>query len=360
MANEASSDEKNNAQNRSQEERLSVPRQTSRRQTVPVTVENFPRAESDMYFAEIALKDGGFGKFSHRREPMRIDAQAVIRANRDTLYSAAVFDLDGGPTTIILPDAGDRFVSLQIVDEDHYTPAVFYDPGSYTFSKERIGTRYMLAAVRILVNPNDPDDVRDVHTLQDVIQGWQKSHGYFEVPEWDSKSQKRIRDALLVLGSTLPDTHRTFGTRDQVDPVRHLIGTAMGWGGNPEDDAFYLNITPEKNDGTTVYELTVKDVPVDGFWSISVYNANGYFEANDRGAYTLNNITARRNSDDSVTIQFGGCGSGELNCLPIMKGWNCMVRLYRPRPEILDGSWKFPEPKPSGNTSSARKARKVA
>ena len=100
MADEASLDEKTNAQNRSREDRLSMPREASKRQTVPVTVETFPRAESDMYFAEIALKDGGFGRFSHRREPMRIDAQAVIRANRDTLYSSAVFDLDSGPTTI--------------------------------------------------------------------------------------------------------------------------------------------------------------------------------------------------------------------------------------------------------------------
>ena len=34
------------------------------------------------------------------------------------------------------------------------------------------------------------------------------------------------------------------------------------------------------------------------------------------------------------------------NCLPIMKGWNYTVRLYRPRQEILDGTWKFPEPQP--------------
>jgi hypothetical protein len=58
-----------------------------------------------------------------------------------------------------------------------------------------------------------------------------------------------------------------------VDPVRHLIGTAAGWGGNPDKDATYLNITPAKNDGTTVYKVVVKDVPVDAFWSISVYNA---------------------------------------------------------------------------------------
>ena len=47
----------------------------------------------------------------------------------------------------------------------------------------------------------------------------------------------------------------------------------------------------------------------------------------------------------SVTVQFGGDGKIP-NCLPIIKGWNYMVRLYRPRMEILNGTWKFPEAKP--------------
>jgi hypothetical protein len=75
-----------------------------------------------------------------------------------------------------------------------------------------------------------------------------------------------------------------FGAKGQVDPVRHLIGSASAWGGNPEKDALYLNVTPAKNDGTTTYTLNVKDVPVGGFWSISVYNAKGYFEANAQNA----------------------------------------------------------------------------
>jgi hypothetical protein len=29
-----------------------------------------------------------------------------------------------------------------------------------------------------------------------------------------------------------------------------------------------------------------------------------------------------------------------------MKGWNYMVRLYRPRPEIANGTWTFPSPQP--------------
>jgi hypothetical protein len=133
-----------------------------------------------------------------------------------------------------------------------------------------------------------------------------------------------------------------FGTRTQVDPVRHLIGTAMHWGGNPEDEAMYLTVTPLLNDGTTVHRLTVRDVPIDGFWSISVYDADGYFEPDTRNAYSVNSLTAARNTDGSVTVQFGGDESQVPNCLSIMPGWNYMVRLYRPRTEILSGQWTFP------------------
>ena len=90
----------------------------------------------------------------------------------------------------------------------------------------------------------------------------------------------------------------------------------------------------------------MKDVPVDGFWSISLYNAEGYFEPNSFNAFTLNNLTATKNADGSVGIQFGGCDGKIPNCLPSMGGWNYMVRLYRPRTEILNGKWKFPEAQP--------------
>ena len=137
--------------------------------------------------------------------------------------------------------------------------------------------------------------------MQDAITVSQPGGpGRFEVPNWDQASRKKVRDALLALAETLPDTKRTFGARDQVDPVRHLIGTAFAFGGNPEKDALYLNITPSKNDGTTVHRLTVKDVPVDAFWSISVYNADGHFQKNVFDAYTLNNITAKKGADGSV------------------------------------------------------------
>lgn len=310
-------------------------------ETVPVTVDNFPRAESDIYFSSV-FKRGGIGAFHHEREPASIDKQDVIRLNRDTLYSSAVFDLDAGPVTITLPDAGKRFMSMQVINEDHYVPDVFYGAGNYTLDKSKIGTRYVVVAVRTLVDPGNPKDLEAAHALQDAIKVQQASKGTFEVPHWDPVSQKKVRDALLVLGSTLPSFKDAFGKKGEVDPIRHLIGTATGWGGNPDKDAIYLNVTPTRNDGKTIYHLSVKDVPVDAFWSISVYNAKGYFEKNPLNAYALNNITAKKGADGSITVQFGGCDGKVPNCLPIVPGWNYTVRLYRPRQDIVTGAWKFP------------------
>jgi hypothetical protein len=159
-------------------------------------------------------------------------------------------------------------------------------------------------------------------------------------------SQKKVRDALLVLASTTSGFRGAFGKRGEVDPVMHLLGTAAGWGGNPDRDAVYQGEVPARNDGATVHRLTVKDVPVDAFWSVSVYDEQGYYEKNALGAYTVNSITGRMAADGSTTIQFGGCTGEAPNCIPVMKGWNYTVRLYRPRAEILDGSWKFPVAQP--------------
>jgi len=120
----------------------------------------------------------------------------------------------------------------------------------------------------------------------------------------------------------------------------------MGWGGNPKKDATYINVFPERNDGSVNHVLTVKDVPVDGFASITVYNAKGFMEPNDLGVNSFNNLTATPDADGGATVHFGGCDDGRVNCIPITDGWNYIVRLYQPRQAILDGSWTFPEPMP--------------
>lgn len=314
----------------------------------PVTIDNFVRAESDLFFKNIAVANKGFGKFTHTREPAPLDQQNVVRLNRDTLYSSGVFDLAAGPLTITLPDAGKRFISMQVISQDQYTPMVVYKPGSYTLNEQNVGTRYVALAIRTFTNPDDPKDLKIAHKIQDSIKVSQPGGpGKLELPEWDPVSQKETREALLVLNKPLPNTNGMFGKKNEVDPVRYLIGAASAWGGNPQHDATYLNVYPEKNDGKTVHTITIpNNVPVNGFWSISVYNKDGYFQKNDIDRYTLNNITAKADKDGQYKIQFGNCTKSTVNCIPTTDGWNYMVRLYQPQESILNGTWKFPVAQP--------------
>lgn len=94
-----------------------------------------------------------------------------------------------------------------------------------------------MLAVRIFVDPTKPDDLAKVHALQDAIKIEPAGTGILEISRWDQVSQKKIRDALLVLASTILDAKGMFGVKGQVDPIRHLIGTTRGWDGNPAKDA---------------------------------------------------------------------------------------------------------------------------
>lgn len=226
--------------------------QSSPEVAIPVGVDNFVRAESDLYLGKM-VASGSLGRFVHSREAVAIDAQNVVRMNRDTLYSSAVFDLEAGPVTITLPEAGGRFMSMAVINEDHYVPLVTYGAGRQTLTKEAIGTRYVFVAVRTFFDPADRKDLEKVHALQDSIAVSQAKVGEFVVPKWDPASQAKVREALEVLGSTIPDYNQSFGPKGAVNPIHHLIGTATGWGGNPAKDAIYLGGVMPENDGKTIY-----------------------------------------------------------------------------------------------------------
>lgn len=316
---------------------------------VSVTPENFIRAETDRYFAG-TVERGGMGVFAPLRNFPTPEQSPVIRPNRDTLYSTALFDLDAGPVTIRLPDAGARYFSLMVLNQDHYIPMIRHGAGTYIIDRASVGTRYAIVGLRIFVDPTRAGDFEAVHRLQDAVMVDQPGGpGRFDKTDWDPVSQQKVRAALIALGETLPNLNRAFGSASQVDPVTHLVGTAMAWGGLPRTEATYLNVTPPRNDGSTLYRLRVGAVPVDAFWSITVYDRDGRLVANPLRIYSLNNLSARSAADGSVTVQFGGCTARQDNCLPVTPGWNYMVRLYRPSAGILDGRWVFPVAEPMAN-----------
>lgn len=306
----------------------------------PVTVDNFVRAETDITLGRYA-EQGAFGKFLHIRQPTPIDKQDVVRMNLDTLYSVGVFDL-ATPVTIVKPESEGRFQSMMVINQDHSMLPIEHGEGEFTFTKEQIGSRYMIVLFRTFIDANDPADIKAANALQDEIAVRQETPGAFEIPEWDDASLAKVRDAIKVLAATRTDARGMFGDKAKLVPISHLLGTAFGWGGNPEEAAMYDNAVPEKNDGKTPYVVNVKDVPVNGFWSITVYNKDGYMEKNDQNVNSYNNVTAKKNTDGSITINFGG-GPDAINNLPITPGWNYIVRMYQPKNEILNGTWSFPK-----------------
>jgi len=312
-----------------------------------ITLDNLLRAESDhMIRQNIEAFGLEVGQIVHQRETVDLANQPVIRMNVDTIYSSLVLDLSE-PAEVTLPEIDGRYQSMHVVNQDHYM-FVEAKPGTYKLTGENVGTRFAAITFRTFIDQSDPDDVKAAHAAQDGIVVSGGGSGPFEAPDWDTEKLAAARKALNDLAAEISfDSARAFGRKDEVDPVQYLVGGISGWAGLPAEGAIYLIDTVDQNDGKTPYKITAKDVPVDAFWSVTVYNADGYMEPNDLGRNNYNNVTAEPNDDGSITIHFGACDDGRVNCIPITPDWSYAVRLYQPRAEILDGSWTFPAFEPA-------------
>ncbi|MFE6734541.1 DUF1254 domain-containing protein [Microbacterium sp. NPDC057650] len=305
--------------------------------TIPVTIDNFAQAETESMITRMLPIIGSLGVFHHDRQLAPLEQQPVIRQNRDTLYSVAVVDISGG-ASLTIPDVGDRYISVMVINQNHYINRVFHSAGTHTLTVDEFDTDYVVVAVRLLFDPNSADDIADVHRLQDAITLDAPAQRAFVPQDWDPASHREVREALLVLGKTIGGLAGCFGRKDEVDPVRHLVGTALGWGGLPDAEASYINIDPQLPVGE--YSMTFRDVPADAFWSVSVYNAAGYFEPGPSEITNVNSVFAARGDDGSVTVRFGDPAAE--NGIPLPEGWNLLIRLYRPRLAEL-AHWKTPE-----------------
>ena len=310
-----------------------------------VNVDNFRAAETARVFDDILKRSGGINQWFHYREPTGVDNQPVIRMNRDTLYSSANLDISQG-ATVTLPDAGDRYMTVMAVNSEHYINRVFSEPGTYELTVEEHGTPFINLSARTFVDPADPRDVAEVNRLQDQLGIHANSSEPYTHPVYDEESLNATRDALLRLAAGLPDSDHTFGKRSDVDATRHLIGTALGWGGLPESEAYYYIESDPQSVGR--YTFTFQNVPVDAFWSVTIYNRDGYLEPNPYDSHNRNSVTSVADSNGGVTLNLSPEGEGLTNHLYTMDGWNYTLRLYQPRRSVIDKTWKPPTPQQVG------------
>ena len=304
-----------------------------------VNVSNFVRAETDVAIKRVCDMVG-LGNWIHFRGPTPLDQQKVIRMNRDTLYSSVVLDLSK-PATVIMPETGGRYQSLHVINQDHYSFAKV-KPGRYELTQENVGSRYAYLIVRTFLDADDPEDIKATNAVQDALKVEGGASGPLDIPDWNIEQTMEARGALNTLAKLGASNVGAFGIKAEVDPINHLIFTAAGWGGLPNKQTIAELGSVEKNDGSPHVLNVPQDVPVRAFWSVIVYDANGFIPENDLGIYSYNNVTAKPNEDGSITIHFGG-DKDQINYLPIAAGWNYAIRMYEPGEEILDGSWTFPK-----------------
>lgn len=310
--------------------------------TTPVTDENYSLAETDGviegYVKKIAAatNTNGVGIIMHFREGADPKDRTIMRINFDTFYSWAVVDLTND-VTVTMPKTNGRYQSAWIISEDGYYPGAFTKPGKHKISKEWIGgAPYAIIVFRTQVNTRDDADVVKAHALQDKLKLTQKDKGSWDpANNWDKKEIEAMRTKYQEIGDTL-STAKMFGKKGEISLTNRNAGNAFGWGGFTPDQAVYPQYFP---DSEAAQSLTLKDIPVKAFWSITVYDEEGFPQTD---TYNINSSFAEADKDGSVTIHFGGDKNAK-NYMETFTGWNFTLRMYEPTDAYFSGKWKKPE-----------------
>jgi hypothetical protein len=186
----------------------------------------------------------------------------------------------------------------------------------------------------------------------------------FEFKEADEAVRRALEQApsagLQWMKSTLPSIARVVnGWQINTETVgvygnaylKRAIIALLGLGANQPEDAIYpLSLGDADGkplDGSTEYVLHFGKQelpPVGAFWSVTVYDADGFPVANPLNRYALGDRDPLKyNSDGSLDLYFQHKSPGkdkEANWLPAPEGeFNLTMRLYAPKAEALDGRW---------------------
>ena len=285
-----------------------------------VTQENFPQAYTNMRLGAVLKKTGGVNKFFKMPVPSSIpEEQFVVRMNRDTPYSVSVIDMSSDSVFVTIPQT-DRYVTIQVVDENHETQPMIYGSGRHKITAK---TDHAFVIVRALEG-----DIRDNLVIE---AGSAKP---FAVKKWDMKSFQEVDKAGNIDFSDGYDQSKAFSNAESGQTsYMNYVGAAGGWGGAMVQDNIYQ--TSQYFDADGCYEMTFADPKDKYFWSATVYNGDGRM-FNDL-ANVSSDLNPVKNEDGTYTIRFG-C-DGQPNNIPIVEGnttgkFNVLMRHYGPSEEV--------------------------
>ena len=309
--------------NKNQSENSKSEKSAETTQPIIVTQDNFAHAYTNMRFGAILKNTGGVNKFFAMPVPSSDPAkQFVVRMNRDTPYSLSVIDMSSGEVYITVPKT-DRYVTIQVVDENHETQPMIYGSGRHKITAK---TDFAFVIVRAL----DGDIRKDL-----VIEAG--SAKPFKAKLWDMKSFHAIDKAGNLDFGDGYDQSKAFGnTESGQTAYMNYVGVAGGWGGAMVEDNIYQ--TTKYLDANGCYEMTFTDPKDIYFWSATVYNGEGRM-FNDK-ANLSSEMNVEKNADGTITLRFG-C-EGQANNLPIVEGnttgkFNVVIRHYGPSKMVSNG-----------------------
>ena len=308
-----------------------------------MTAKDYIQGETRAFFANF-INRSGLNKFFHFQGLSKAEDKWVVSPNNDTIYSIAVVNVKDG-FKLVLPDVGERFLSVHIIDENHISPFYLYGGGEREFKANQFATDFVGIGVRTGTDGTAKDVkyvLEQLHTSYMIIGA--NPNDVMARP--DIGRVEKVRAALIAEYSKLPDTFGTMQSRteDVKDWEKFAYVTAGAWGLSKEENAMYLPYAKSGVKGGTCYTATYKKVPAEAFFSITVYGPDKYLMANE------NNIVStsrglKTNADGSFTVVFGGdeCEGKAPNFLYTpTDGWSFLMRAYRPDVEKFRG-YELPE-----------------
>lgn len=297
---------------------------------VEVTKDNYVQAESQKMFEMQVKRAGGVNKFYHYDGIPSLEEHAqIVRSNNDTVYSTIVVDKSEG-ATLIIPEVGDRYISILEVDGNHYAKDMQYGSG---VKKIRGTTDHVFIVIRIGVKDGSEQDLAEIAKIQQSLKVNAGSANPVPHVNYDKESHEEIHKQLQA---TFDGNYQgAFGEAHEVDKERHLYGAATGWAGADDVDNVYQG-TGNFN-SFECHAVTFEDPQNGEFWSVTVYDKTIHVFSDNAHVSSVNAVP---NEDGTYTVRFG-C-KGEPNNIDIENPtgeWTPMFRHYKPSQLVLDGGF---------------------
>lgn len=287
----------------------------------------------------------GLSNLHHFKELANKDTRWVVSPSIDHIYSMGVIDTSE-PFTVVLPENDGKLVTLHLQDMNHTQPFYKVGAGTYEFTPDMFDTKYILIGLRFATDGSE-DNVRriteELHSQVQIIGGGNDLEG---LPKPSTEAMQKVRAALMTEYDKLEDTYDTvqYRIQDVSDWEKMTYTVAGAFGLSTPDTAMYPPYALENAKGGQCYQATY-DVPKTtnemGYYSITVYNAEGYLMSNEYNIVSTNQGMTH-NDDGTFTVVFG-----DMDCKKHTEGtnanfahtpddnWSFLMRVYLPDVEFM-------------------------